>query len=117
MTIEEAIKTLEKQKNNYFYRAAAYSQVVSYCDKQLENETVKKETYLTTAQNFIRKSKQKFLFLEIGDKRIEVSRSDDLTSQDVDNVISQLTYLKHHLEEREQATRELKERTEKMGKE
>ena len=115
MTIEDAIKTLENQKNNYFCRAAAYSQIVSYCDKQLENETVKKETYLITAQNFIRKSKQKFLFLEIGDKRIEVSRDDDLTSHD--NVISQLTYLKHHLEEREQATRELKERTEKMGKE
>ena len=117
MTIEKALTVLENQGNNFFQRAAAYSQVVSYCDKQLENETVKKETYLMTAQNFIRKSKQKFLFLKIGDKRIEVSRSDDLTSQDVNNMISQLTYLKHHLEEREQATRELKERTEKMGRE
>ena len=117
MTIEEAIKALENQENNYFYRAAAYSQIVCHCDKQLENETLKKETYLMTAQNFIRKSKQKFLFLEIGDKRIEISRSDDLTSQDVDNVISKLTYLKHHLEEGEQATRELKEHAEKMGRE
>lgn len=117
MTIEKALTVLENQGNNFFQRAAAYSQIISYCDEKLKLEDTKKISYLTTAQNFIRKSKQKFLFLEVENERMEISRSDDLTSQDIGNAIFQLEYLKSYLEDKERATRELKERTEKIGQE
>lgn len=114
MTIEKAITVLENQENNYFQRAAAYSKIISYCDEKLKSEDAKKVSYLMTAQRFLHKSEQKFLFLEIENRRIGVSRSNDLNSQNIADVISQLEYLKSHLEQEERDAQELKDRIEKI---
>lgn len=114
MNIEKEIKILKDKENDYYQRAAAYSALVSYFEKQLEDSELKKETYMMTAQNYLNKSKNKYILLEFQGNNTMISRAKNLSIKNIADAILKLKQFKSALEEQQKETEELKTRVEKI---
>lgn len=115
MNIQEELSYIEKDYENPFVRATAFTKIVSYLEEKLEKDAALAHDIL--ARMHFKKSGEHYFLLECTKDGLEFSYNREITSKELGEMIKLLESMKKKREEEERLTEELKTRTEKIGKE